>query len=258
MSPPPTNIDGTDITGATIDGQDVQSITIDGQEVFGATTLPVAFSNLIAWYPFDSANYGGSNADDVTAIIGGSGDDTAFDGTVNGATYQSNDGVTDIQAGANSGAFSFNNSGHIDLNAFNGFDYANTALSIFDSSQDRGDRVVSVRAGNADPVFLIGDAAGYENNGTFGSVSYTQTTSFNHTVLQNDGSTIEVYRNGSLAGTDSYPGNVQPNADLFIGAQNDEELGRILNMDGNIDDFRIYNRALTATEVSQIFQNTQP
>jgi len=36
MSPPPTNIDGTDITGASIDGQEVQEITIDGQTVFSA------------------------------------------------------------------------------------------------------------------------------------------------------------------------------------------------------------------------------
>jgi hypothetical protein len=36
MTPPPTSIDGTDITGATIDGQDVQEITVDGQTVFTA------------------------------------------------------------------------------------------------------------------------------------------------------------------------------------------------------------------------------
>jgi hypothetical protein len=41
MSPPPTSIDGTDITGATIDGQDVQEITIDGQVVFVASTEAV-------------------------------------------------------------------------------------------------------------------------------------------------------------------------------------------------------------------------
>jgi hypothetical protein len=40
MSPPPTSIDGTDITGATIDGQEVQEITVDGQTVFKATNLP--------------------------------------------------------------------------------------------------------------------------------------------------------------------------------------------------------------------------
>jgi len=33
---PPTNIDGTDITGATIDGQEVDEITVDGTPVFTA------------------------------------------------------------------------------------------------------------------------------------------------------------------------------------------------------------------------------
>jgi len=36
MSPPPTSIDGTDITGATIDGQEVQEITVDGDTMFRA------------------------------------------------------------------------------------------------------------------------------------------------------------------------------------------------------------------------------
>jgi len=45
---PPTNIDGTDITGATIDGQDVQEITVDGQTVFSA--LP---DSLLARYNLD-------------------------------------------------------------------------------------------------------------------------------------------------------------------------------------------------------------
>ena len=40
MSPPPTSIDGTDITGATIDGQDVQEITVDGETVFVAFSGP--------------------------------------------------------------------------------------------------------------------------------------------------------------------------------------------------------------------------
>jgi len=34
MTPPPTSIDGTDITGATIDGTEVTEITVDGQTVF--------------------------------------------------------------------------------------------------------------------------------------------------------------------------------------------------------------------------------
>jgi hypothetical protein len=43
MTPPPTSIDGTDITGATIDGQEVQEITVDGDTVFTAQTLVDSF-----------------------------------------------------------------------------------------------------------------------------------------------------------------------------------------------------------------------
>jgi len=52
MSPPPTNIDGTDITGATIDGQDVEEITVDGQTVFSAG--PALPDSTIARYDFSS------------------------------------------------------------------------------------------------------------------------------------------------------------------------------------------------------------
>jgi len=45
MSPPPTSIDGTDITGATIDGQQVQEITIDGETVFVAESLPTSVTS---------------------------------------------------------------------------------------------------------------------------------------------------------------------------------------------------------------------
>jgi hypothetical protein len=57
MTPPPTSIDGTDITGATIDGQEVQEITVDGQTVF--TALPKtleSFESGISDYQGDTGN----------------------------------------------------------------------------------------------------------------------------------------------------------------------------------------------------------
>jgi len=53
MSPPPTSIDGTEITGATIDGQDVEEITVDGQTVFAAGP-PIAPVNRIYTGDFGS------------------------------------------------------------------------------------------------------------------------------------------------------------------------------------------------------------
>jgi len=71
MSPPPTNIDGTDITGASIDGQDVQEITLDGQTVFSAG---VDLTNLTNAWSFDEGsgtlaadNFG---TDDITLQTG--------------------------------------------------------------------------------------------------------------------------------------------------------------------------------------------
>jgi len=48
MSPPPTSIDGSDITGSTIDGQEVQEITVDGQTVFTAGPAPAPVNRMYA------------------------------------------------------------------------------------------------------------------------------------------------------------------------------------------------------------------
>jgi hypothetical protein len=61
MSPPPTSIDGTDITGATIDGQNVEEITIDGQTVFtAAADIP---NNAVAQY--DATQLTASDGDQI-------------------------------------------------------------------------------------------------------------------------------------------------------------------------------------------------
>jgi len=58
MTPPPTNIDGTDITGVTIDGEEVQEITVDGQSVF--TAGPVIPDGLVdSFQDGDIAEYQG-------------------------------------------------------------------------------------------------------------------------------------------------------------------------------------------------------
>jgi hypothetical protein len=83
MTPPPTSIDGTDITGATIDGQEVQEITIDGQTVFSAGPDPV-IQYLATTYTQGDATW----ADDATAdgaqdmsITGDPQDGTLSDGS---------------------------------------------------------------------------------------------------------------------------------------------------------------------------------
>jgi len=262
---PPTSIDGTDITGATIDGTDVTEITVDGQTVFSAapSNLPVAFSDLIAWYPFDSATYGGLEADDVTAIIGGSGDDTAYDGTVDGAIYRSSGGVTDINAGANSGAYefqqNFNSSPNdaIDLPS----QYLTTGtvsvwvnVDVFDNDN------LFLIGTNSDNFFGISKLDDFivrdrDNHDTtsFAAASSMTTNTWHHLVWSVDGSTIRCWID-----------NNRTNASGPEGLRFDEigypyfSGNNRYSLDGKADDLRVYDKVLSDSEVTQIYNNTKP
>jgi len=262
----PTSIDGTDITGATIDGTDVQEITVDGDVVFsaGPDNLPLAFSNLIAWYPFDSATYGGSNTDDVTAIIGGSGDDTAYNlSNATGSPTHTTSGIaTDINAGANSGAFDYD--GSDDAHEANGIDI--NGLSEFTISfwieLDTTSGTFRRWVGNSIGFFNSGSVALRQREGDvqmvhndavfFGNAS----TNIEMWTMTSDISRAVIYKNGSSVGTiNSSISNTSEN-DLYIGGYYTTTNSEYT--DGTIDDVRIYNRELSASEVNQIYQNTQP
>jgi len=265
----PTSIDGTDITGATIDGTDVQEITVDGQIVFsaGPSNLPVAYSNLVAWYPFDSATYGGSNADDVTAIIGGSGDDTAYDGTVSGATYQSSGGVTDINAGANSGAFDFDGSN--DTMQTSGGSFAPDTITFwlnpdFDINSS-GLRVPIAGTGTVFETMWFGNVTSQFSgetisitDGNGGRKHWNDAFSSNqwlHFAIRFD-SDWDLFVDGSIltpAGTtNGVPGAWTSNT-WDIGFESLNNRGHV---DGTFDDVRFYDRPLTDTEIGDIVSNT--
>jgi hypothetical protein len=247
----------------------VQEITVDGDVVFSAQTLPVAYSNLIAWYPFDSATYGGSNADDVTAILGGSGDDTAYDGTVDGAIYDSTGGVTDINAGANSGAFSFDGidddidtaqlpsdiigsntrtlSYFVKFRSFNSNQFNHIVnYGIRDSGESFG---LMTFGGNVDRLAFFG----FGGNVDFDTGHDISLNQFEHHCVSYDGSTVTVFVNGSQVAAQNRSLNTAASG-LVMGAdvENNKESDIIL------DDVRLYDTALSSSQVLQIYQNTQP
>jgi len=271
----PTSIDGTDITGATIDGTDVQEITVDGQTVFTSApqinNFPVAYSNLIAWYPFDSATYGGSNADDVTAILGGSGDDTAFDGTVNGATYQSSGGNKDINAGDGSGYYDFNNPDYIETSTTSLTDFAVNdqpfSYSVWVQFTNLFDNDYKVIMGDDNLNTILWHRRSGLNEGLGLNININGT-------LEGYGGSSNLIENEWLHCVATYDGNGDVN--LYVDSVNDTSfkfstspvsVGNfyIGNYDGspwdvasNIDDVRVYDKELTSSEVNQIFTNTKP
>jgi len=268
MSPPPTSIDGTDITGATIDGQEVQEITIDGETVFSAEQLPVAYGNLVGWFPFDSSFYGGANADDVTALFNPSqsGDSVAYDGIVTGATFQSTAGVTDINAGANSGAYNFDgndddiempNTGAVEAGDFtvmlwakyNTISTADHVLWSYGSSWlSLGNGFISNNNFNAQ---LFDNSNNFVDFGT----SFTGTFAHHGMSFEASTGTMKGYLDGVLQGsvTTNGPGNPDPK-NHYLGSNN----GRTKYADAQIDDFRIYNTVLSDQQFQDIVNNTAP
>jgi len=59
MTPPPINIDGTGITGATIDGTDVSEVTVDGTQVFSPLPDSEGFehNDLARFYSGDTSAF---------------------------------------------------------------------------------------------------------------------------------------------------------------------------------------------------------
>jgi len=272
MSPPPTSIDGTDITGATIDGQEVQEITIDGQLVFKAETNPVAYSDLHAWFPFDPSFYGGSAADDATALFNPaqSGNSTAFDGSVFGATHLTSGGVTDINAGTNSGHFSFDGvNDKIEIPTVSRLD---TTLTGWVNPDSLGNRQIYITMLPALDVDVGIDPFATANNDEFGIRHFdgnnlvtiqtpitTDSFSFFAFIITSSG--VQFYFAGPndslpvLIGSSGVVPRQNNNAGHGFGARvNDNSQFA----DGQLDDIRFYRRELSPSELENIYLNTEP
>jgi hypothetical protein len=81
---------------------------------------------------------------------------------------------------------------------------------------------------------------------------------WNHIAFTADGTTLKVYINGKLfKPTTSYSGNIADNAsnNLFLGTYGTTtpSLGRWFN--GKVDDVRIFNYALTAQQIRDVYNN---
>ena len=130
---------------------------------------------------------------------------------------------------------------------------------------ERGIMSIGVDGAAGGGIFLL--AYGYSSIGSrnlffeFGSAKgryiFTNTTNTNqwyHIVITSDGSTVNAYLNGSLQGSSSQGGGlIAPDAILSIGSMNVSG-GKYHN--GEIDQIRIFNKALSAGEVTTLYNET--
>ncbi len=77
------------------------------------------------------------------------------------------------------------------------------------------------------------------------------TDKWTHYVITLDGTTGKIYKNNSVVASNSNITVALPNSVIAIGASKDSTANTFFT--GSLDDFRIYNRALTVTEIDDLY-----
>jgi len=236
----PTSIDGTDITGATIDGTDVQQITIDGDTVFSAGDDLTP--NEVSHYRFEQN------------VLDSFGDN---DGSLSGASFNttSEEGNFSLDVGTDADQHHavIPDSNSLDLNNFtiscyayfNGFASEVNGL-VVKGPQNANNVNYELRASSDGLDVAFGDGSNFYAEKKSTTIN---TGEWVHCVGTYDGSSLVAYVNGSQSSGSSVSATPNTNSDnLLIGKELDNDNDRAHH--GYIDDVKIYNTALTASQIS--------
>lgn len=204
------------------------------------------YNSLIGWWPLNG------NANDMSS--GGN------NGTIIGATPAVG------QGGQSGTAFSFDGaSGYIDTNHV--YDVPNFTFTIWVNQTKNGTyqtplseardccgtgyhgfELKTSYTGN-NSSFVVWQSDGTTHNGVAGPTISLNTWIF--FAGSYDGNTLSFYKDGSLVGTTSSPGTIgTPTTTLKIGRMGVSSAGWF---GGSIDDVRVYNRVLTASEIATLY-----
>jgi hypothetical protein len=228
-----------------------------GSEFFTRTEFiqpPVAKGSLVAWYPFRSGT-----GEDITAGDSDFGDTTDYSATVNGATFKPSGGVTDIETGANSGAFDFDGTDdfldtsvpcpvpEFTLMAFAETDTSTLGnfTSILSTRDEAGQDRIEINADSSSPKFSLVVKST--------SLQTPIQSPYTHLTATFDSGDLEFFVDGSSVGTATSA--IPSSGNVFDIGQRPAGDNQY---DGRIDAVRIYNAALSPSQINQIFQNTKP
>lgn len=200
---------------------------------------------LIAYYPFNG------NANDES----GSG----HNGTVNGATL-----CADRNGNAKS-AYSFDGvDDWISTNFSNVISQGKFTVSFWvklpeDNDLGEGFPHEIISCGEFDCIIYQKDSVGLRVISSYSRETFISAgrNEWTHIVGTYDGSNIYLYKNGGVQSTVVFQvGPLSNNEPLILSIAHSVEVGEDSRyFKGNIDSIRIYNRVLTAAEVSSLYEN---
>jgi hypothetical protein len=221
---------------------------------------------LVAWYRFD-----GDTARDYTAFLDDDrfADTTAFDGTVNGASFKPNGGVRDVVSGANpSGAYDhdgvddFIDIGNIPpIENESAIAWGGWIDNITNFNKLNREMIGNFQSSSFDDAISILRTDTKVRAAVFNSNNSVQATeplptdgNPHHYFATFDSGDIKLYIDGSQVSSASSNVSQTPTISLTLMTR----LFKSRFVEGVVDDIRFYNRALSGTEINQIYQNTDP
>jgi hypothetical protein len=213
----------------------------------------VPTNGLVGWWPFNGNAYDESGNGN-NGIVNGASLTTDRFGNVNKA-YNFNGNNTFVEVPSNSNLQLTNNysiNGWFQANFF--FNSGTSDRSIISKVQSSGwyDGYEVMVGGTTNAISHVGNVGG--NNFVLGSTGYLINTWYMFTVTYN-GNTMNLFMNGELVITQPTSGNLQTGSlPLRFGMRD----GSIQYFDGKIDDIGIWNRALTACEIQNLYTSTNP
>jgi len=222
--------------------------------------LPVAASDLVAWYPFRSGT-----GEDLTAGDSNFGDTTDYSASVNGATFKPSGGVTDIQTGANSGAFDFDGvDDELDAGASQALSPASfTLISVSNADVTKSNmRLVHTRGQSTSGGFTVSNEGDTIKLDLFDSgfnnieISRSTVNEFVTIAASYDNGTARLNANGGEA---TRSANISYDHTQFssfeIAPQGNSGSPRF---DGVVDEVRLYSPALSQSQINRIHNNINP
>ena len=248
---PPISIGGDDVSEITVGGEQVQEVTADGDVVWAASDPPT--DGLVLHYSMDSATISGDTLTDESSYNN--------DGTINGATT----GVTGVE---NEALYFDGTDDNVSvphdasLNVGSGL-----TLSLWTYRTGRGGvnpriwqkesfnsgysflQDGSINDGDQSMSFIVADS----NNNDY-RIDDTQAIPLDvwtHYVGVYDGGEQRLYRDNTVVGSTTWSDTIHKNTgDVAIGSVN----GSDDVFDGRLDEFRIYERALSDSEIQTLFE----
>lgn len=216
--------------------------------------VTISASNLIGWWKLDDAT--------GTTLV----DDSSFqnDGSLNNSTLSTNsisshlnrtlnfDGVDDSVTIPYILDYEIDS---ISVSAWVYHDVTGVVDQVLSKDNSGSSRVWQFRITSSDEVsFIVFDEGGANSSVT--STNTISQSTWRHIVGTWDGTTIKVYIDGLFDNSSAFAGKLNKNetGEAYIGQSENGSPGYF---DGRIDDARIYNKALSASEIQALFSQGQ-